>query len=326
MKNSYYVGVDVSSRTLDAALSTSDHCIDQSFPNSTAGIQALQKWVNAHMPSSSTSVVLESTAHYHLRACVQLIDAGFNVHLLNPLLSNRYNKLTTRKVKTDKSDARLLSEIPNYIAVPKFSKSRTQIIQSKQLNLLNKLYITRQQYKRSLQNTTEVLDSLESQDNSMCTSPIVRLLQTIEKEIKSLEKDIIEQHKEDQLFTHLSQIPGVSSLSAAKLCLLLAGREFSCKSRLVGFCGLDVSVKQSGKFVGRSRLTKRGDSAVRKLLYNIAWGLKQHNLFYREKYDELRASGRHYHEILIILARKFLHHLYGIMNNDFVAPFLLDKV
>lgn len=83
------------------------------------------------------------------------------------------------------------------------------------------------------------------------------------------------------------------------------------RDQLVAFVDLDVMPRQSGTWRGKGRLSKRGNPYLRKVLYRVAWGLKQNNPVYQAEYERLRAKGTNYVTTLIILSRKFLRFLYA---------------
>jgi hypothetical protein len=84
-------------------------------------------------------------------------------------------------------------------------------------------------------------------------------------------------------------------------------KEFKNKKSLVAFAWLDVSVKQSGSSIfWRWKISKRGSSLFRKTLIGIAWWLTMHNDYFKNIALKYKNLGRHYYEILVIVARKFL--------------------
>lgn len=65
-------------------------------------------------------------------------------------------------------------------------------------------------------------------------------------------------------------IPGVGPLTAMAMVASWCRGPFRNADAYIAFLGLDVRVKQSGRWQGRCRLTKKGDGEVRRLLYNAA--------------------------------------------------------
>lgn len=70
----------------------------------------------------------------------------------------------------------------------------------------------------------------------------------------------------------LLSIPGIGKKLASVICGEIGSiNRFKSAKQLVAYCGIDPSVKQSGKFVGsKNRLTKRGSPYIRKALYMAA--------------------------------------------------------
>lgn len=70
----------------------------------------------------------------------------------------------------------------------------------------------------------------------------------------------------------ITTIPGVGNI----LGTIIVGEigdisRFESASKLVAFAGLDVSVKQSGEFVGtQNKISKRGSSYLRRAIWSAA--------------------------------------------------------
>ncbi len=81
----------------------------------------------------------------------------------------------------------------------------------------------------------------------------------------------------------------------------------------VAYAGYDISVRESGSWKGKGRLTKRGNSYIRKRLFCAAWGAMMHYPEVRRYYDSLKAAGRNHVEALCIIARKLLRIAYAVL-------------
>jgi transposase len=115
--------------------------------------------------------------------------------------------------------------------------------------------------------------------------------------------------KEAQILA--AAMPGVSHEQVAALLIGLGDKAFENRDQLVAFMGLDVRLRQSGKWQGKQVLSKRGNGYLRKVLFQIGWGLMMHHEEYRRKYDAMRARGKKYKTCIIALARKFLRFLFA---------------
>ncbi len=104
-----YCGIDVSAKSLTAAIQRVHHQVEQrSFPNTSVGHKALIVWLRkAKLP---VRVSLEATGIYSLDLAFALDAAeGIEVAVLNPKVANRFAQ-TIRRSKTDAADAEVLAE------------------------------------------------------------------------------------------------------------------------------------------------------------------------------------------------------------------------
>src|SRR5262249_1044647 len=93
--------------------------------------------------------------------------------------------------------------------------------------------------------------------------------------------------------------------------IALKDKSFVDRDQLVAFVGLDVRVRQSGKWQGKQVISKRGNGYLRKILFQIGWGLYMHNDMYRGVYDRMRERGKNHKTSIIAVARKFLRFLFA---------------
>ena len=93
----------------------------------------------------------------------------------------------------------------------------------------------------------------------------------------------------------LAKIKGVSKFQASVICNAVQGRTFKNKNQLIAFFGLDVQVKQSGTWRGKEKLSKRGNSFYRMILFQLGWSLARNNEIFNEYYQRLRDNEKHYY-------------------------------
>ena len=103
MKNyDLYVGVDVSSETLDIVTSTGEY---QKLTNDQQGYKELKKII-----SSNTLVVMEATGVYHYSLALFLYNHQIDVCVENGLRIKRYVEMDIKSNKNDKADAQKICE------------------------------------------------------------------------------------------------------------------------------------------------------------------------------------------------------------------------
>ena len=77
----------------------------------------------------------------------------------------------------------------------------------------------------------------------------------------------------------------VAALLVATLVATWHRGAFSNVDALIAFLGLDVRVRQSGRWQGRRKLTEKGDGEIRRLLFNADMQARRNNLW--EPYRQL---------------------------------------
>jgi len=115
----------------------------------------------------------------------------------------------------------------------------------------------------------------------------------------------------------LSSIPGVGQESAIYLMAEIVDiKRFSHYRKLVGFCGLDPIIKQSGRFKSGWRISKRGNAHARRVIWIMAGCAKRSCPYFREYYLKKRAEGKSYKEAVIATSTKLLRTIYALLNEN----------
>ena len=112
-------------------------------------------------------------------------------------------------------------------------------------------------------------------------------------------------------------IPGVSEYLASLSTLFFKEEEHKRSAKQwVAFAGLDISVRESGNWRGRGRMTKRGNGYLRKRLFQAAWGATMNDDKFKAYYEHLREKGKSYVESLIIISRKIVTIMFALSKNQ----------
>lgn len=115
----------------------------------------------------------------------------------------------------------------------------------------------------------------------------------------------------------LCSIPGVGQESAIYLMAELVDiKRFEHYRKLVGFCGLDPVIKQSGKFKASLRISKRGNAHARRIIWIMAGCVKRSCPYFREYYLKKRGDGKSYKEAIIATSTKLLRTVYALLNEN----------
>ena len=149
---------------------------------------------------------------------------------------------------------------------------------------------------------------------------IQEITEFLSKKIKDVRKTIrdhIEKHPDLRAKKELLKtIPGVGETTIAQILSFMATPErFNSPKQLVAFVGLNPRERQSGSSVhGKTRLSKTGDSELRKALYMPAITAKKHNPIIREFCGRLEKAGKPPMVIIGAAMRKLLHLMYGVLK------------
>lgn len=262
-------------------------------------------------------ILCEATGHYHLLLGLVLARYGLDLRIVNPLQSHKHQQSRVRKTKTDAIDGYVLAtmcaterDLP--AAAHLHSQHVLLRLQQGQLQALDKQL---QRLTRSVSAYTETYAQLGLTPGVSLT----RLQQAV-VELRAVKRQL--QKELEALLTHaaadrndlakLQGLPGFSPLVAG-LVSTAFNRQAKSERSWVAYAGLDVSVRESGTWRGRGKLTKRGNSFLRKRLYCAAWGAVMNYTEVHAYYDRLKAAGRNHVEALCIIARKLLRIAYAIL-------------
>ena len=309
------LGIDVSKARLEVVGVENDSVWRSEINNRKGEIESLAKTLSEG--NYHGKIVCESTGHYHLLLGLTFARYGLDLRIVNPLQSSKHQKARIRKTKTDPADSYALAtmclterDLPKPAQLQ--PKSVLMRLKQGQLHALDKQI---QQLGRSLACYAETYqqldltagDSLERLQQILLDLKATKRL--LEKELEELFIKTVQNHAD---IDRLREMPGYSPLVSG-----LVGCVFDRQARSdrswIAYSGLDISIRESGTWKGKGRLTKRGNSYIRKRLYCAAWGAMMHYPEVRRYYDQLKVGGRNHVEALCIIARKLLRIAYAIL-------------
>jgi len=112
----------------------------------------------------------------------------------------------------------------------------------------------------------------------------------------------------------LTSIPGIGKESAIYfMAEIIDIKRFANKRKLVGFCGLDPVIKQSGNYKASFRISKRGNAHARRIAFIMAGSVKRNCPYFREYYLKKRKEGKSYTEAVIATSTKLLRTIYTLL-------------
>lgn len=147
----------------------------------------------------------------------------------------------------------------------------------------------------------------------------IELLDSQIDAVESEMKDIV-----TSLDSVIMTIPGIGPINGGMIIGEIGDiNRFSKPRKLLAFAGLDPSVYQSGNFIAKkTKMSKRGSSALRYALMNAAHNIVKYNQTFKEYYDSKRAEGRGHYNALGHCAGKLVRIIYKMLKDD--VEFNLD--
>jgi transposase len=276
MKNlKYSVGIDVSMKDFACCLSVINQeqevkvKASHKFGNNLPGFKASLEWLKRHLKEELPVVfVMEATGVYHEQLAWFLHDKDKSVVILLPNKAKKYLQADGNRSKNDSIDARGLAKIGAEkkmdLWTPPTRELYTLRDYTRQHQSLNEMYTATANQLHSIQHgqfqNKDIIKQLKS------------TLKLLEKHLKEMEAIMAKMIKSDPVLNQHHQnicaIKGFGTLSFAVIAAETNGFAlFENAGSLVSYAGYDVVENQSGKHTGRTKISKKGNSRIRRILY-----------------------------------------------------------
>lgn len=269
--------------------------------------QAIRQWL-ANLPEGC-DIAIEATSTYHMEVTERAYAKGHRVYVVDGYRLSNYRKGVGGRAKTDLADAQLLArhlhkekdELRPWTPPPKAYRVLQSLLRRRAA-----LVKARTALRQSLSGEPELKASLRALITEMD-----RIDSLIQKRLKSAVRTA---GLQDQV-QRCEAINGVGEITAIALVMAFLRGDFKNSDAFVAFLGLDVRVRDSGKLTGKRKLTKQGDTEVRRLLHCAAMSASRHPVW-SAFYQRYRARGLHTTQALVILARKMARTAFALMKQQ----------
>jgi len=306
-KGKKYFGIDISAIVFDVMDSDDNY---YQFSNDKKGFKQFFKILN-----KNAICIMEATGYYHYQLASFLDENNILTSVVNPLSVKRFIQVYLSKIKTDKADAKMICLYAQTIKLKFWKGSSKNQIESLQLSRSIDFYMKQSTALKNKINSEKVL-------GNPCKIVVLSLkksLKRLQREMKVLEEELIElvRLENKDLLTRLESIPGVGRKTAVSLIVLTDGfKRFDKANQLCSYAGLTPIVRQSGSSVkGKSRISKMGNSKLRKLLFMCSLTSCKHNKGCKEIYDRIVAKGKSKKLALIAVCNKILKQAFAIAKS-----------
>jgi len=318
------VGIDISMDTFSATIGIMDINQDitylkySDFENTNIGFNELDKWLkDAKIDFNKFHFTMEATGVYYENLANYLFAQNYLVHVVLPNKAKKYAESLDNKSKTDKLDSKFLgrmglerklrcwypvSEI--YKKIKSLTRERSQYVKIRS-KFKNRLHALEHSYKPDVKAIERAKSSIYDTNQK---------IKEIEKELKQIIKsDKILKEKIDLITT----IPGVATQTAITVVAEMNGFEKIDNARqLCSYVGLDVQLQESGKWKGKSKISKKGNSYIRGALYFPAMTTVRYSEQHKVFYDRIFETKNLHKKAIVAVGRKLLILIYSLWKNN----------
>lgn len=247
---------------------------NQEFSNDEKGFRKYLKYTEQHHHKVDaegiieTWYVVEATGIYHENLIYFLASQGKNVHVALPNKVKYFRNTLKTKGKNDKLDAKAVTL---YGLEKQLEKWEAPSEEMKKLKELTRELTSKTEYKTMLTN------QLHARQRAYKTSP--EIIKGLNKDIAYIKRRITEIKKSimtliksyPELYARIKRISTYKGIGIQTVATVLAEtNEFSGiknRGQITSYSGLDIIEDQSGKHEGKRKISKKGNSHIRRALY-----------------------------------------------------------
>jgi len=305
MKESIYVGIDISKQTIDMLVYPTGESCD--FTNDNIGIEKAIVWLQKITP---TLIVMEATGGLELPLYIALEMAKYRIAVVNPRQVRDFAKATGRLAKTDKLDAGILAF---YAAT---LKPEPRPFPEQALRELKARVVRRQQIVDMI--STEK-NRLSSSQDEITKAEIKAHIDWLKSQLEAVNKDITKRLDANPVWQEkaklLKSVPGVGPVLASTLIAQLPELGQTNRCEAAALVGVAPMNHDSGSHKGQ-RSIMGGRCRIRGPLYMGTLSAVRYNPVIRDFFHRLIADGKATRVALIACMRKLLSILNAMVKHN----------
>ena len=291
----------------------------RSFENTEKGFQECLAWaMKQNKDNCPMRFVMEATGIYYENLAYFIHASGKKVTVVLANKIKNYIKSLNVKTKTDKVDSKVIASFgmerelddwqpmsPVYKELRDLSRELMSIKKEKQ-RAMSQLHALEKAHRKFLTVIELKKEQIQFYENA---------ISLLKKEIKKVvNKDTALKEKIRKAET----APGLGFETVVSLACETNGFElFDNIRQLVSYAGLDVTHNESGKYKGKTRISKRGNSRIRQALYMPSLSATRANQPIKELYERINERNPESKRIGIVAGmRKLLILTYVLWKKD----------
>jgi len=286
MNLKYCVGLDIACKKIDVCISVIDSdqrvsvVSSKSFLNTLNGFKAMEDWIIKNHKQKDVPVVLcmEATGVYHENCALYFSEKGYKTSIILPNKARHYFISLGLKSKNDSIDAKGLSRMGAEQCLELWQPMGTFFYKLRQYT---RQYQNLQEQKTVFNNQLHALEYSMFKSKAMIKQQkdTIKLFNKQLKELEKLIKDLIHSDQViQQKVAHICKIKGIGFLTAATILAETNGFAlFKNYKQLVSYAGFDVVERESGTSTGKTKISKKGNGHIRRVLFMPAFVAVKYN-------------------------------------------------
>ena len=319
------VGIDMSMDKFDVCFSVIDNQQNvtikstRKFANKNQGFKEFDLWVKKLERKDIPLVyVVEATGVYYEQLAWHLFEQDASISVILPTKARKYLESLGLKSKNDKIDAKGLSRLAAEQSLEKWKPLSSDFYK---LRALTREIESIHQMKTSLNNQVHALYHSRVQSKSSIRR-IKTHISLLDKQLVSIEKEIKKVvNQNHEIKTKIDKIIKVKGLGLMSVVTILAECDgfalMKNQKQLVSYAGYDIVQNQSGKKTGKTRISKKGNSHIRRILHMPAFSVvKYKEPHFVALYERLIAKGKTKMQAYVAIQKKLLVLVYTLWKND----------
>ena len=251
-------------------------------------------------------MAVEATSCYHLAMVEVALELDHTVYLVNGRQLAHYRHAVNVRNKTDIEDAYLLARYLEHEA----EQLRPYQPQSPQAQRLWCLILRRATVVQSRQQLQQSMREVRFSIRSLVTQ-FQQLLARLDRQIQKLIREL----GWWQDYRYCLSIPGIGPVNAAALVAAYHRGAFAGSDAFIAYLGLDIRRRESGRFKGKSKLSKQGEPELRRLLFCASKPARSYQRF-ADYHQRMRDKGLSKIAARVALARKLARIAFTLMNRQ----------
>ena len=330
MENDYLVsqcvGIDVSKETLVVTMcmfslaEEARYSDVKTFKNNKTGFNQLVKWSRKEAYSDKPlRYVMEATGVYHEELASHLVKIGCTVIVMMPKKAREFATWEGMISKNDTIDSRVLALVGCVKKSMRPWQPSKEIY--RELRTMTRFAQDTKKMRQEIKNHLEALEHSHQAEKSVVKhyeAMMAYLDKRLEMNLKNMKEKVASDEELNKKVENIITAPALGFTSVATVIAETNGFALiQNRKQLTSYAGFDVKDNQSGNVEGTSRISKKGNSRIRAILFMPALQAQLRSRHLKAAYD--RIVQKHPDKKMIAVTameRRLLLLIYALWKSD----------